>query len=128
MAVPSSQILSFGPEVGDLPGRDQRRSAAKGATRACTGSDKKEGVAAAILAGPDFRYTTGLRTPMFIGHGAEQFAVVFANSDETVVFQQFQHAKQNRTHEQWDQGRIEVKFIVEGVTNSAAGTCFLDQA
>ena len=79
MAVPSSQILSFGPEVRDYQDGINVVRLRKERTEHTQARMKKEGVAAAILAGPDFRYTTGLRTPMFIGHGAEQFAVVFAD-------------------------------------------------
>lgn len=117
MSVPPSQNLQFGPEAKDyMEGinvvRMRQERLAKAQARM-----KQEGVAASILAGPDFRYTTGLRTPMFVQHGAEQFAVVFAESDETVVFQQSQHAKQNKTHAPWIQPENlrAVPFLMPGI-------------
>ncbi len=117
MAVPPSQYLKFGPEARDyMEGINIERLRRERLARA-QARMKKEGVAAAILAGPDFRYTTGLRTPMFVQHGAEQFAVVFAESDETVVFQQSQHAKQNRELAPWikPENLRPVPFLMPGV-------------
>ncbi len=117
MAVSPCQYLKFGPEVRDyMEGINIERLRHERLARA-QARMKKEGVAAAILAGPDFRYTTGLRTPMFVQHGAEQFAVVFAESDETVVFQQSQHAKQNRELAPWikPENYRAVPFLMPGV-------------
>jgi Xaa-Pro dipeptidase len=117
MATPATQYLHFGPEAKDyMDGVNVVRMRKERLARA-QARMRQEGVGAAILAGPDFRYTTGLRTPMFIGHGAEQFAVVFTDSDDTVVFQQSQHAKQNRRHAPWikpDNLRA-VPFMMPGV-------------
>jgi Xaa-Pro aminopeptidase len=117
MAVKPNQYMKFGPTVKDyMEGINVERMRKERLARA-QARMKKEGVAAAILAGPDFRYTTGLRTPMFIGSGAEQFAVVFAESDETVVFQQSQHAKQNRILAPWikSENFRPVPFLMPGV-------------
>lgn len=117
MAVAPNQNLLFGPETKDyMDGINAARMRKERLERA-QARMKKEGVAAAILAGPDFRYTTGLRTPMFIGHGAEQFAVVFAESDDTVVFQQSQHAKQNRRLASWikPENFRAVPFLMPGI-------------
>jgi len=117
MAVNPSQYLNFGPTTKDnIEGINVDRMRKERLARA-QARMKQEGCAAAILAGPDFRYTTGLRTPMFIGAGAEQFAVVFAESDETVVFQQSQHAQQNRKLAPWikPENLRPVPFMMPGV-------------
>jgi Xaa-Pro dipeptidase len=117
MAVPPSQYLRFGPEAKDYQeGINVVRMRQERLARA-QARMKREGIAAAILAGPDFRYTTGLRTPMFVQHGAEQFALVFAESDETVVWQQSQHVKQNRIMAPWikPENYRPVPFLMPGV-------------
>lgn len=117
MAVHPRQYLQFGPTAKDnMEGLNMERLRRERLSRA-QARMKKEGVAASILAGPDFRYTASLRTPMFIGGGAEQFAVVFAESDETVVFQQSQHVKHNRRLAPWikPENLRAVPFLMPGI-------------
>ena len=85
--------LAWGPMAVDYQDRinmDRLRSERLAKTRAKL---KEKGVAAAILTTLNMRYAAAIRTTAFMVPGT-QFAVVFADGQDTVVFMHADHAQQ----------------------------------
>ncbi len=100
MAVVKRQVVDFGMMSKDyMEGINVDRMRKERLARA-QAALKKHGAAAAILCGANYRYATGVRTPMVWGPG-EAFAVIFADSDDSIVITQYEHVIHNRVRCPW---------------------------
>lgn len=100
MPVEPRQVLAFGQQAVDYQERvNMERLRKERLARTCS-KLKEHGIAAAIVVGPNVRYTTGVRATAALLATA-QHVIVFADGDDPVVFLQGEHVPQSRVHCPW---------------------------
>src|SRR4030042_2183032 len=92
--------LAWGPQSVDFQERinfDRMRKERAARTRE---KMKEHGIAIAILTGDNLRYAAGIKNLQHLPMG-RQFAIVFAESDDPIVFLQYETAVHSKVHCPW---------------------------
>ena len=100
MPVEPRQVLAFGQQAVDYQERINIERLRRERLARARLKLKEHGIAAALVAGPNVRYTTGVRATVALAPTSHH-AIVFADFDDPIVFQQHEHTVQNRVHCPW---------------------------